>query len=1030
MRLCRTFGYVDLSLMARCLVVAAVLMASCSVKAAVELELRQGTVPLPLPAVFQQGKGMQLALYPVNLLPNPSFEAVEGDNPVHWTWNQRTADSTFTVDTTVAHSGRNSVYLTNNTPYGPERYSCLALTTKLPVKPETVYTVSYFVRGQHISRGFFGTWGCRCRLPRTTGGQWVKVEKTFVTGPGQDSIPVLLTTESPTDGFWVDDVSIIETYQPWNQHQYPSDEYIFANGQLVVRALLWAPRNIHTVTISASVTGGEGLELHEEVHRPGLSPGLHTLQISWPIEAQHGGQVRIQLQVQGTDIMTGQLVNAQTAADRQLITRADVEAELKQAESARQQLEERVNSLQEKGVESAYLRSTLTILRNFVGLIRSNLRRGETALCYDAARQLHLIAQQALGRDFLPPVPRFVPPEQGRPYRITGCSLRGTVRWPNGNTELNRPLQFVGYGHFSPVIRDMEKWPDYGHNVIQRSISPRVVLPSEDEVDLTQVNKTMQMLDRAHKVGVGVDLLLSPHIFPQWALEKWPVLQDCHGHFCHYCIHAPQARQVLEKYLRIVIPYIADHPALHSLCLSNEPAGRAVKNCHFLPDLWHQWLQEKHGTIDQLNQRWGSEYASFEEVPIPEPVFRGKPIVYDFIHFHQQVEAGFHKWMADIIREMAPDVPLHAKLMMGNQFNKGLDGPWSISPQLFAQFCDYNGNDCSKYWGGSDWANEWLTENMAYDFQRSIAHKPICNTENHLIPDYYPGFVPPEHIANVLWQGAIHGQSSTAIWKWGFSCIPGEEYYGLIMNRPACTQAAAYTALDLMRLAPQVAAFQRMRPPVVLMWSLASMVGGSQHIWTLRQMYEGLNFCGVPLGFATERQLEQYAQTGQLPVALDSAKVVIIPWVTHVSDRVLSGLQRFIDGGGKVVMVGQCFGQDEYGQPRKKVHLPAEHFELPETAQEVFKWAESRLSNWGVVRRVTLHTTDGEPAWGVEYLATRQNGQWLVNLSNYRKQAQRVQILLGRQPALGRDLLTGREIGPIFEIPPLQPMLVAVGDSS
>ena len=109
------------------------------------------------------------------------------------------------------------------------------------------------------------------------------------------------------------------------------------------------------------------------------------------------------------------------------------------------------------------------------------------------------------------------------------------------------------------------------------------------------------------KENVQICLLLSPHYFPNWALKKWPHLAGCAGGFFKCCVHDEHAQGVIEKYLRTVIPLVRGNPALHSICLSNEP-----EQGHFRPDCalrkrWPGWLERRHGTVSALNAKWGDE---------------------------------------------------------------------------------------------------------------------------------------------------------------------------------------------------------------------------------------------------------------------------------------------------------------------------------------------------------------------------------------------------------------------------------------
>jgi hypothetical protein len=307
-----------------------------------------------------------------------------------------------------------------------------------------------------------------------------------------------------------------------------------------------------------------------------------------------------------------------------------------------------------------------------------------------------------------------------------------------------------------------------------------------------------------------------------------------------------------------------------------------------------------------------------------------------------------------------------------------------------------------------------------------MADRPVFNSENHLIPDRCFEPVPPEHIANVYWQGAIHGQSATTTWVWErtYSCT--DDTSGSIMHRPACVEAMGRTGLDLMRLAPEVTTFQRMPVEAVLVWSPASIVAGQEYLNQTRLAYEALNFQGIRLGFVTERQLALAAETGELPPPLHKVKAIVAAGAVRTPETTVTALAKFCKRGGRVLCLGECFTHDEYGQRRGKT---GESLPMPATSREAFDLVGTFLDDVPLQRPARLETPDGKPVWGVEYLAVRHEGRLLVNLANYLNESQRVRVVVGEEPVGqkpvgGTDLLSGRALGETIELPPLQPVLL------
>lgn len=632
----------------------------------------------------------------------------------------------------------------------------------------------------------------------------------------------------------------------------------------------------------------------------------------------------------------------------------------------------------------------------------SPLRSDEAKRLFEGYRQSRLP---------LLPIPRYVT----SPIKIKGTSFLAKARYPTGREE-ERPVFFVGYGAFGQVRADIEKFPSYGTNIIQIEFGPSSVFPKENEVSDAPIREFLSVLDRAKANNVAVNLLISPHYFPAWAYEKYPHLRNFKGGFLQFDINAPESRDILESYLRFVIPKIKDHPALHSICLTNEPISVDLRGSLYAKRMWQDWLKKRHQTIEKLNDIWGTNYPSFEEIDLPPPQLEPTPRCYDYALFNQEEFAGWHRWMADIIHEMAPNLPVHAKIMTTFFFDGGGEPLFGIDPELFGEFSQINGNDCWKWYnhrGESGWANSWQIENMGYDLQRSVADKPIFNSENHLIVDRDLEYIPPEHIYNVLWQGAVHGQSATTIWVWERTYDPKSDFAGSIMHRPACAEAVGLVCLNLNRLSKEMKALQEAKPSLYILYSFPSIIYNRGYLSTLQKVYEALNFLGLKIGFVTERQLARE----MLPQG-----PIIVPFATHISNEAFHSLKRFVEKGGKVVLIGEnCLERDEYDKVREDriqgIVLPRES-----SSQELWRAFEKMLGALGIKREITLEGRNGEPNWGVECISVKDGKGYLVNLVNYTTDPKEIR-LRGSFKNI-RDLTTGQMLSQPLILLPLQPLLL------
>ncbi|MBI4587130.1 MAG: hypothetical protein HY717_24220 [Planctomycetes bacterium] len=313
----------------------------------------------------------------------------------------------------------------------------------------------------------------------------------------------------------------------------------------------------------------------------------------------------------------------------------------------------------------------------------------------------------------------------------------------------------------------------------------------------------------------------------------------------------------------------------------------------------------------------------------------------------------------------------------------------------------------------------WQLLAKGHDLQRSVKDAPVFNSENHIILDRETRPVPPEHVRAALWQAAVHGLSATTIWVWERTFDPKSDFAGGIMHRPAGSEAVGHTALDLLRLAEEVTALQRLKPQVALLHSTAAMVyDRREYSECLDKLYEALCFTGLKIGFVTERQL----LAGKIP----DVPVLLVPGARHLPSEALATLKRY---RGKLVAVSEerTLAFDEYDRPREALQVERLAYSGGQTTSRML-WDEllRRLPAWKVTPAVAVSDADGKPVWGVVWLTAERGPYHLVNLVNYRHQP--VTILLGEKGRIisAVNLFDTMPLRSPILLRPLEPLLLQV----
>lgn len=683
---------------------------------------------------------------------------------------------------------------------------------------------------------------------------------------------------------------------------------------------------------------------------------------------------------------------------------------------------------EEKGIATDYERVTITVAEDFVGFALEDLahNRAERAAHVVDVLTEELSAAGERLRDYLagrakpPLVPRFVT----SPVEVRDGAFWADTIIPTTGRREHRPVFFTGYGHFSTARKYIPKWPRLGVNIIQIETGPRSTLPQEDVVTSDPIRSYIGgALEEGARNNVMVCWLASPHYFPSWALDKWPELKLGGGGFLHFTVDAPQARDIIRRHLETSLSVIKDSPALHSICLSNEPVYTNWRQDPFRLAEWVAYLQSKFGSVDKLNEAWGTSYKSFQDVTLMDTGSLPReadmtPLRYEMARFNMNEFSAFHRFMTDVIHHQNPRILTHAKVMNVPSSRQNLS--WGCDPEQFAYAGDLNGNDCT-YWFaglGDQYAASWLGQNLYYDLQRSCRNVPVFNSEDHIILDREQRQIPAAHTDCALWQGAIHGRGASTIWVWERTYDRNSDFEGSIMHRPENTIAVGRVGLDLMRLAPQVVALQNSPAPVAILYAQTSQIWSDASHRAMLRAYEALSFCGLRIRFVTERQ----AQSG----GLADCRALIIPSAKYASDGLVAACQQYALEGGKLWVLGEApFTMNEYGKPRDVSLRVARQWAMDLSARELRGEFLKALAEDGLTPPLMLTDLTGNAPWAVEWRSVPDGSGWLVSVANLWGTRQTVQVQVASNPATHiEDLRNGQVMnGSTASLEPLQATL-------
>ena len=591
-----------------------------------------------------------------------------------------------------------------------------------------------------------------------------------------------------------------------------------------------------------------------------------------------------------------------------------------------------------------------------------------------------------------------------------------------------RPVIFSGYGHFNQVIQDLPYFPSLQNNTIQFEKGPRSVIKGEKPdgtliVDTKEFSEgVLPALKKAKENNVAVNFLLSPHYFPDWVLKKYPDVAEegLHG-FVKFKYNHPKAMEVEEAFLKAVIPMLKNSEgasAIHSLCMTNEPNSPITLKSEFIKKRFAAYMEKKYGSIAKLNSAWGSNFKSFDEaVPADTPKRTDGAVFYEYHSFRMDDFADWHGWMASIIKGIWPEVKVHAKQMIWDVWSDRLLVT-GVDPERLAKYCDLNGNDsCFWYadtmWGvDNSWGLAWLDTSMNFALQSSFKPVQIVNSENHIITDRFTADVPYDAMYTAMFQQFMHGCATSNLWVWDNynyqKFLNRHDFVGSIYRRPICILAVSDAGVDANRVAYEIRDFLNYESDVALLYSPSSVIMNSEYGASCKKIYAALAFNGRKITFLSEKQL----QKGEYR----NVKMLVAAGTTHLEPETYKALSAFSQSGGKILKFGKAFSFDAYSKPVKadfaveEINSSLRGAELTAEAGRVQEKAIGSLP-------VKVNTERPEGLNGIEWRAIpSKDGTWLVNITNYNKDAVELSFELNSCSCKVTDLVTGEVQGSTIKL--------------
>lgn len=262
---------------------------------------------------------------------------------------------------------------------------------------------------------------------------------------------------------------------------------------------------------------------------------------------------------------------------------------------------------------------------------------------------------------------------------------RRAYRWPQSLAGQQERIWYGG--DYNPDQWPEEVWDDdvrlmkkAGVNLVSVGIfSWAKIETSEGVYDFDWLDR---IIDKLGEAGIAVDLASATASPPMWLTQAHPEVlwKDYRGDVCqpgarqHWRPTSPVFREYALKLCRAMAEHYKGNPYVVAWHVSNE------YGCHnrfdYSEDAEHafqQWCEERYGTIDAVNDAWGTAFWAqrmndFSEIVPPRFIgdgnFMNPGKLLDFKRFSSDALKAFYIAERDTLAEITPDLPLTTNFMV------------------------------------------------------------------------------------------------------------------------------------------------------------------------------------------------------------------------------------------------------------------------------------------------------------------------------------------------------------------------------
>ena len=480
---------------------------------------------------------------------------------------------------------------------------------------------------------------------------------------------------------------------------------------------------------------------------------------------------------------------------------------------------------------------------------------------------------------------------------------------------MNHPHYLLGCSHYPEQwprdqwLLDFQKMRDLGINVVRMGEFAWTAL--EPEPGKFTFDWLTDALDMAASQGIRAILGTPTASLPPWLRKLHPEVLSGNekGPFDYgarkgHCLHSPALQLASDRIVEALARRFGQNPHIIAWQVDNEPGYPFAMYDPLSLAAFRDWLQARYGTIELLNEVWGTvfwshRYRDFNEIEFANnrPDGAANPgYRLDYRRFFSDSFLAFIRRQTDILRTHVGDRPI---------FTNWPNVTWSVDIYKAAGFLDCSAWDNYTRMPGTHDHREQFTAAMNHDMCRCAGpNGRFLIAEKAAQP---PAHAPVEGIRLQLFHELAHGALGTLYFEWRPPLRGAEQGFKSVLNIDGSFGTSAdqirQLSTDLHTLWPLLQGARTDADIAMIYchensWEQGFWCGNDGYDAELARVYAGLRTLG--------RNVDVVPPSADL----SRYRLIAAPGLQIISDELVEKLRRFVLAGGTLVLGPETASRD------------------------------------------------------------------------------------------------------------------------